>query len=325
MIAFLTLLYVGVLFIMLKIGIIKMTLWWKLSPVVLNLVLFVVLFLPMQWGAPSGTVNVYQSVVEIVPNVTGTVIEVPVKPLSPLKKGDVLFKLEPRPFQAKVDQLEASLKLIHLNLGRAKHLLNKKVASQLDVDKYTAEADKLIAQLDSAKYDLESTTVKAPGDGYVIGLTLRAGQRIGSLPARSFMSFVKIEKNRVVIGIHQNSLRHIQVGHKAEVTFKLKLGKVFNAEVEDIALITPDGQLAPSGNITLAPTAQNMPQPYGVVLKIDDDAFKDIEMLALNNIKAFPGGAFGTGTVYTESVQATHLIRKVMLRMDAWMNYIMPI
>ena len=48
-------------------------------------------------------------------------------------------------------------------------------------------------------------------------------------------------------------------------------------------------------------------------------------MLALNNIKAFPGGAFGTGTVYTESVQATHLIRKVMLRMDAWMNYIMPI
>ena len=325
MIVFLTLFYIAFLFILLKTGIIKLTLWWKISPVVWMLFLFVVLFIPMQWGAPVGTVNVYQSVVEIVPNVTGKVIEVPVKPLIPLKKGDVLFKMEPRPFQAQVDQLEASLKLVQLNLDRAKELYRKKVASEHDVDKYEAEANKLLAQLDSAKYDLESTIVRAPSDGYVIGLTLRPGQRVGSIPARSFMSFVTIEKNKVAIGIHQNSIRHVQPGQQAEITFKLQPGKVFNAEVESIALITPDGQLAPSGNITLAPTTQNLPQPYGVVLKIDDDAFNETDMLTLNDIKSFPGGAYGTGTVYTKSVQATHIIRKVMIRMDAWMNYILPI
>ncbi len=324
MIVFLTLIYVVALFIMVKTGLIRLTLWWKISPAIWMFVLFVVLFLPMQWGAPGGIVNVYQPVIEIVPNITGKVIEVPVKPLQRINKGDVLFRIEPRPFQAQVDQLEASLKLVQLNLGRAQELFTKKVASAHDVDKYTAEVDKLLAQLDNAKYDLESTAVKAPDEGYVIGMTLRPGQRVGSVPARSFMSFVKIERNKVAIGINQNSLRHIKAGQKAEVTFKLKPGKVFAATVTAIALITPEGQLAPSGNIALAPTAQNMPQPYAVVLALDDDVFKEMDMVTLNEIQAIPGGAFGTGTIYTESVQATHIIRKVMIRMDAWMNYIMP-
>ncbi len=324
MIVFLTLIYVVLLVVLVKTGIIKINLWWKISPLAWMILLFVVLFLPMQWGAPGGTVNVYQSVVEIVPNVTGTVIEVPVKPWTPLKKGDVLFKLDPRPFQNRVNQLEAQHKLITLNLERAQTLFKKKVASQHNVDKYTAERDKLTAELDSAQYDLESTIIRAPSEGYVFALSLRPGQRVGSFPARSFMSFVVIEQNKVAIGIQQNSLRHIQVGQTAEVTFKLKPGKIFTAEVESIALITPNGQLAPSGNIASAPTAQNRPQAFGVILKLEERIFDEIGMAALHDIQELPGGAFGVGTIYTDSVQATHIIRKVMLRMDAWMNYILP-
>lgn len=37
-----------------------------------------------------------------------------------------------------------------------------------------------------------------------------------------------------------------------------------------------------------------------------------------------PGGAFGTGAIYTDSVKITHIIRKVMIRMTAWLNYIVP-
>lgn len=324
MIVFLTLIYVAILFALLKTGIIKINLWWKISPLVCMVTLFIVLFLPMQWGAPGGTVNVNQSVVEIVPNVTGQVSEISVKPLQYLHRGDVLFKIEPRPFQARVDQFEASLKLVQLNLKRANELLSKKVASALDVDKLAAEEKSLLAQLDNAKYDLESTIVRAPGDGYVYGLTLRTGQRVGSMPTRSFMSFVNIEKNTVIIGINQISFRHVQLGQSAEVTFKIKPGKVFSGEVAGIALITPDGQTAASGNIALAPTAQNMPQPFAVILKLDQDVFKETEIVALNNIKDLPGGAFGTGAIYTESVEATHVIRKIMIRMDAWMNFIMP-
>ena len=74
MIAFLTLIYVGALFLAVKVGIIRMNTFWKISPVLWMVVLFFVLFVPMQWGAPAGAVLMYRPVVEIVPNVNGVVM-----------------------------------------------------------------------------------------------------------------------------------------------------------------------------------------------------------------------------------------------------------
>ena len=82
------------------------------------LLLFIVLFIPMQWGVPSGPVNIYRNVVEIVPNVSGEVIEVPVDGLQLLNKGDVLFRIDPAPFQAEVNRLEAALAEAEQNVGQ---------------------------------------------------------------------------------------------------------------------------------------------------------------------------------------------------------------
>lgn len=110
MIVFLTLAYVAVLAVLVKLRIIKLNLWWKLSPLAWMLFLLVVLFIPLQWGAPAGPVNVYRTVVEIVPNVSGEVIEVQAEGSQPLKSGDVLFRIDPEPYQAEVDRLAAALK-----------------------------------------------------------------------------------------------------------------------------------------------------------------------------------------------------------------------
>src|SRR6202021_3223416 len=48
-------------------------------------------------------------VVEVTPNVTGQVIDIPVKPNALVKTGDVLFQIDPLPYQFKVTQLKASL------------------------------------------------------------------------------------------------------------------------------------------------------------------------------------------------------------------------
>jgi len=53
--------------------------------------------------------RMYSPVVQIVPNVRGTVIEVPVQPNAPVSKGDVLFKIDPQPYQIEVDRLRALL------------------------------------------------------------------------------------------------------------------------------------------------------------------------------------------------------------------------
>jgi multidrug resistance efflux pump len=58
---------------------------------------------------PAGKVTVTGRVVEVTPNVTGQIVAIPVKPNVPVKKDDVLFQIDPAPFQYKVTQLRASL------------------------------------------------------------------------------------------------------------------------------------------------------------------------------------------------------------------------
>ena len=109
MIVFMTLAYVVVLFALVKFKVIKLNLFWKMSPALWMLLLFVVLFIPLQWGAPSGKVNVYNNVIEIVPNVSGEVVEVPVEGLVDVKKDDLLFKIDPEPFQIALKNAQVAL------------------------------------------------------------------------------------------------------------------------------------------------------------------------------------------------------------------------
>jgi len=59
--------------------------------------------------APTGSIVVSGHVVEVTPNVSGQVISVPVQPNRPIKKGDILFEIDPAPFTHKVAQLQAAL------------------------------------------------------------------------------------------------------------------------------------------------------------------------------------------------------------------------
>ena len=60
--------------------------------------------------APSaGEVRAMNYVIPIVPRVTGQVTEVPIEPNRPIKKGDVLFKIDPVPFEQAVKAAEAKL------------------------------------------------------------------------------------------------------------------------------------------------------------------------------------------------------------------------
>lgn len=58
---------------------------------------------------PSGKVTVTGGVVEVTPNVSGQIVAIPIKPNVAVKAGDVLFQIDPAPFQSKVAQLKASL------------------------------------------------------------------------------------------------------------------------------------------------------------------------------------------------------------------------
>jgi multidrug resistance efflux pump len=327
MIVFLTLTYIGLLFLLVKLNVIKLNTFWKLSPVFWTLLLFVALFIPMQWGAPSGQVRIYQAVVSIVPNVSGEVTEVRAQPLRPMKRGDVLFEIDKRPFRYALAQAEASKaraeadrQLASIELERNRALAYGSAGAQRQIDEWTArlaaaEAYTAIAtaQIGSARFNLDSTTVRAPQDGFVVGVALRPGHRVANIGSAA-ITFVESDVTRVLMGVNQNATRHIQPGQSAEVTFKLYPGKIFEATVESLVPINPQGQMQVSGNVPLMPTGRDVPLPFGAVLKFNEK----IELAKL------PGGALGTGAIYTEAAKMTQIIRRVMIRMDMWMNYIVP-
>ncbi len=109
MIVFMTLAYVALLFILIKVKVLPNTKATWLTTVVWVVVLFIFLFIPMQWGAPSGPVRVMTRVVQILPNVSGEVVNVPVEANVPVSKGEVLFEIDPEPYEIAVALAKASL------------------------------------------------------------------------------------------------------------------------------------------------------------------------------------------------------------------------
>jgi len=129
------------------------------------------------------------------------------------------------------------------------------------------------------------------------------------------MAFVVSDRRRLAVGIDQFQLRHIKPGQGAELVFKLQPGSTYAATVESIARVNPEGQLQPSGILPTAPTRQGPAPGYGVILELRDEQV-DVPRLG--------GGAVGTAAIYTDTATATHIIRRVMLRMESWMNYLIP-
>ena len=182
--------YLVILFILVKTKIVPFNLFWKISPVIVLLALLIGLFIPMNWGAPQGAALVGRNSVPIVPDVSGQVIDVPVQANTPLKAGDVLFRIDPVPFQSTVDALEAQLKFQELRLSQMTELAKSGTGRTFDVEQRQAEVDQLKGQLEGAKYNLERTVVRAPADGYVTNVALRKGARVANLPLSPVMAFI---------------------------------------------------------------------------------------------------------------------------------------
>jgi multidrug resistance efflux pump len=147
MIVFLAICYVALLVVLIKLKIIRPTIGWKLSPLFFMLICFVVLAVPMQWGAPSGPIKVFRYVIEVIPKVSGEVVDVAAKPLEPLKKGDVLIQIDKRPFQAEVDRLAAAVAEAEQKVLQLEAVFNT-AAANVDLE---------IAERDLAKLNYERT------------------------------------------------------------------------------------------------------------------------------------------------------------------------
>ena len=311
MIAFLTLCYVGLLAVLVWLKILPNKLWTWLSAVAWVVLLFVVLFIPMQWGAPAGSARILTYTVQIIPNVAGPVLKVPVEANRPMK-GDVLFTIDPTTYEAALEATQAQLDFQEVRLQQYEKLASTAAGTRFQVEETAALVKQLTAELEGAEWNLNETTVRAPADGYVTYLALRPGQRVVTLPFQPAMTFVDTSREIVGVQIQQIHQRYIKRGQEVEMAFKTQPGRIYTGKVKAIIQVTHESQAVISGTV---PTAQPIQaEPFFVRVQLDDrEAAKDL-----------PAGTAGTAAIYTKSAAMTHIIRKVMIRMESYMNYIIP-
>lgn len=130
--------------------------------------------------------------VEIRPRVSGFITAVNFKPGAMVKKGDVLFVIDPRPFQAEAERADAAARsarakaeLAKLELTRAERLLGDKAIAQREYDasasaqkELEANARAAQAQYETAKLNLNYTRVVAPIDGRVSKAEITLGNLV---------------------------------------------------------------------------------------------------------------------------------------------------
>ncbi len=272
-------------------------------------ILLGVVILLLNVVAPSShDVRVINYVVQILPQVRGRVIDVPVEPNKSVKKGDVLFRVDPTPFDLEVKRIEAQLTLAETRLKQSAALVKTGAGSQLDVDRDRSDVRQLRAQLDLARWNLSETTVLAPGSGKVINLQLREGSFVVPFPVTAAMSFVEDEQWIIAL-FSQNELRQVKPGDEAEIILKTYPGRVIKGRVDSIVWATGQGQLPIGGTL---PQVEEAPaQRFAVRLMLDG---KDRDLF-------LAPGARGAAAIYSEQLGPIHLLRKVLLRVSTKLDW----
>jgi multidrug efflux system membrane fusion protein len=125
-----------------------------------------------------GTCAAYETVL-VQAQVTGVIITRNFQDGSDVKKGDLLFTIDPRPFQAALDQAKAQAELDQVTLKRQEDLRARKVISQQDYDTAVANAQKSQAATEAAQVNLDWCFIKSPINGRVGLRNVDVGNLVG--------------------------------------------------------------------------------------------------------------------------------------------------
>lgn len=303
---------------------------WTVPTAVLGGILIIgVLITVMNYNHPySESTRGYYPSIPIVPQVRGRITEIPVRVNEVINKDDVLFRLEDTPFRDKVEALEARLNGARdeqdhaaAELERSEKLKKRGAGSDKDVQRWranyddaTAKVDDLVAQLDEARFNLESTVVRAPSDGIVTQMLVRPGMMAGRIQFSSVMSFIPLDEVSLVGWYRQNSVLRLKPGDEAEVAFDALPGKIIKGRVKQVIPFVAEGQLQPTADLVRFSDTTTTGR-VAVEIQIEDPEFYQYNL---------PQGLYGQSAIYTEHAHHVAVMRRILLRMASWLNYLFP-
>ncbi|RKO04907.1 HlyD family secretion protein [Burkholderia mallei] len=188
--------------------------------------------------------RVRAEIVNVAPDVSGTVVELPVRDNQFVKQGDLVMQIDPSHFRIAVEQAQAAVaaRRAELQMRRADAarradldalVVSKESRENSAQTASSAEAQyqQALAALDAAKLNLERTRVVAPVDGYVTNLQVFRGDYASAGQAK--LAIVDSHSFWVYGYFEETKLPRVKIGAKAEM--RLMSGGVLKGHVESIS------------------------------------------------------------------------------------------
>jgi HlyD family secretion protein len=204
--------------------------------------------------------------VKISPEVAGEIVEMPVIVGQAVKKGDLLVKIKPDNYMARVNQAKASLSAAEadslqrkvqmlndqLDLRRAQELFSKKLVSETDYKAAETKAEvseasyaSSLHQIDVAKSNLDQNedllskcVVYSPMDGVISVLSSEIGERVvatGDFAGTEVMRVANFGSMEARVDVNENDVVNVDVGDPVRIKVDAYPGKPLNGSVKRIA------------------------------------------------------------------------------------------
>ncbi len=204
--------------------------------------------------------------VTISPDVSGEIIELPVREGETVEKGELLFKIEPDVYINQVEQNRA-----RLNLSKSQSLESRarklkadddfRKASILHKDRLISDTDYLTAKtnaeaakatyeaslftikqnsslLDQSLEQLEKTTVTSPINGTIIELNSKSGERVvgtGQFQGTDVLRIANLDSMQVEVEVNENDIINVKQGDNVIVNVDAFGNRTFDGVVREIS------------------------------------------------------------------------------------------
>ena len=191
--------------------------------------------------------QVRANVVGIACRVAGPIVQFPVRDNQPVKKGDLLFEVDPSTYQAAVDQCAAKLQQAQAaqiqaqqELQRQTALYQTKVTDLRDLQNAqdslaaaTANVAAAAADLELARLNLSYTKIFAPVDGYLTNVNTSPGTYVYA--GQQLLALVDISSFWIAAYFKETQIHHVKDGGKAKITFIGRENEPFEGVVDSTA------------------------------------------------------------------------------------------
>ncbi len=205
-------------------------------------------------------------VVAMSPDVSGEIIELPIRDGQSVQKGDLLFKIQPDIY---INQVEQSLAQLNAAKSQSKEtearklkaeddfrkaslLYKEKLISQSDYIASKTNAEAALASyrasiftikqnkslLDQNQDRMKKTVVRAPINGTIIALNSKPGERVvgtGQFPGTEVLRLANLDSMQVQVEVNENDIVNVKAGNPVSITVDAYGERIFKGIVHEIS------------------------------------------------------------------------------------------